>query len=138
DRDHPNGYMQNFSADFQYEFGRNTVLELGYAGHQGRKLVYGVSINDNQLPTALLSLGAALDARVANPFYGLITGGNLAAAELPRHRLLRIYPEFDTVTRNSQTPGGSSSYNALLDQALEAVLQRTDAADELSVVKGHR
>jgi hypothetical protein len=114
DRNHPNGYMQNYSADFQYDVGRNTVFEFGYAGHQGRKLVYGVSLNDNQLPTALLAMGPALDARVNNPFYGLITGGNLATPQLPLHRLLRPYPEFDTVTRNSQTPGGSSSYNALL------------------------
>jgi hypothetical protein len=89
-------------------------LELGYAGHQGRKLVYGVSFNDNQLPTALLSLGPALDAKVNNPFYSLITAGNLASAQLPMNRLLRPFPEFDTVTRNSQTPGGSSDYNALL------------------------
>ncbi len=114
DRNHPNGYMQNFSADFQYDLGRGTVMELGYAGHQGRKLVNGVSINDNQLPTDLLSLGTALDTRVNNPFFGLITSGNLAAAQLPRHRFLRPYPEFDTVTRNGQTSGGSSSYNAML------------------------
>ena len=113
-RNHPNGYMQNFSADFQYELARSTVLELGYAGHQGRKLVYGVSLNDNQLPTGLLALGAALDVKVENPFYGLITSGNLAGPTLPAQRLMRPYPEFDTVTRNSQTPGGSSDYNALL------------------------
>src|SRR5436190_167888 len=69
DRNHPNGYMQNYSADFQYEIGRSMVLELGYAGHQGRKLVWGVGINDNQLPSQLLSLGPALDAKVANPFF---------------------------------------------------------------------
>ncbi len=114
DRNHPNGYMQNYSADFQYEFGRSTVLEVGYAGHQGRKLVWGVSTNDNQLPSQLLSLGPALDAKVANPFFGYITGGNLASATLPANRLMRPFPEFDTVTRNSQTPGGSSSYNAML------------------------
>ena len=106
--------MQNYSADFQYEIGRNMVFEFGYAGHQGRKLVYGVSLNDNQLPTALLSMGTALDVRVNNPFFGLITSGNLATAQLPLHRLLRPYPEFDTVTRNTQTSGGSSSYNAML------------------------
>lgn len=114
DRNHPNGYMQNYSADFQYDLSHGTVIELGYAGHQGRKLVYGVSINDNQLPTNLLSMGAALDVRVNNPFFGLITGGNLAAAQLPQHRFLRPYPAFDTVTRNGQTSGGSSSYNAML------------------------
>lgn len=113
-RDHPNGYMQNYSADFQYDLGGNTVIEFGYAGHQGRKLVYGQSLNDNQLPTELLSLGTRLDARVNNPFFGLITSGNLATATLPYHRLLRRFPQFDTVTRNGQTSGGSSSYNALL------------------------
>ena len=114
ERDHPNGYMQNYSADFQYELGRSTVLEAGYAGHQGRKLVWGVGINDNQLPSQLLALGPALDVKKPNPFYGYIIGGNLATATIPEHRLLRPFPEFDTVSRNSQTPGGSSSYNALL------------------------
>jgi hypothetical protein len=113
-RNHPNGYMQNYSADFQYELGRSTVVEVGYAGHQGRKLVWGVGINDNQLPSHLLALGPALNTLVPNPFFGLITTGNLAPAMLPAHRLMRPYPEFDTVNRNSQTPGGSSSYNALL------------------------
>ncbi len=113
-RDHPNGYMQNYSADFQYDLGRSMVIEIGYAGHQGRKLVYGVSINDNQLPTTLLAMATALDQRVSNPFFGLITSGNLAPAQLPLHRVLRPYPEFDTVTRNGQTPGGSSSYNSML------------------------
>ena len=113
-RDHPNGYMQNYSADFQYELGKGTVIEFGYAGHQGRKLVYGISLNDNQLPTELLSMREQLDARVPNPFFGYITAGNLATATLPRHRLLRPFPHFDSVTRNGQTSGGSSSYNAML------------------------
>lgn len=113
-RDHPNGYMQNYSADFQLDLGKSTVVEFGYAGHQGRKLVYGVTLNDNQLPTDLLALGSQLDARVPNPFFGYITAGNLATATLPYHRLLRPFPQFDAVNRNGQTSGGSSSYNALL------------------------
>ena len=113
-RDHPNGYMQNYSADFQYDLGKSTVIEFGYAGHQGRKLVYGIGLNDNQLPTELLALGPQLDVRVPNPFFGYITAGNLATPTLPYHRLLRPYPHFDTVNRNGQTSGGSSSYNAML------------------------
>ena len=113
-RYHPNGYMQNYSADFQYELGQRAVLEIGYAGHQGRKLVYGLSLNDNQLPTPLLALGPQLDVRVPNPFYNIITTGNLSGPTIPYHRLLRPFPEFDAVSRNSQTPGGSSSYNAML------------------------
>ena len=52
--------------------------------------------------------------RVPNPFNNIITTGNLAGPTIPYHRLLRPFPEFDAVNRNGQTPGGSSSYNALL------------------------
>ena len=45
------------------------MLEVGYAGHQGRKLVWGVGINDNQLPSNLLALGPALNTLVRNPFF---------------------------------------------------------------------
>lgn len=113
-REHPNGYMQNYSLDLQYEISRNTVVEVGYAGNVGRKLSYGVTINDNQLPAQLLSLGPQLDQKVANPFYGYITTGSLAAPQIQYNQLLRPFPEFASVNRNSASPGGSSSFNALL------------------------
>ncbi|MBI3678796.1 MAG: TonB-dependent receptor [Acidobacteria bacterium] len=113
-RDHPNGYMQNYSLDIQYELNRATVLEIGYTGHQGRKLSWGVGLNDNQLAPELLALGSQLDVAVNNPFFGFITGGSLASRTVPRHRLLRPFPQFDSVSRSGQTPGGSSSYNAML------------------------
>ncbi|MCC7342814.1 MAG: TonB-dependent receptor [Bryobacterales bacterium] len=114
ERNYPNGYVQNYSLDFQYELDRSTVVEVGYAGHQGRKLGYGVGLNDNQLPSDLLSMGDALNQQVPNPFFGYITSGNLSGRTVPRHRLLRLYPQFDSVSRSGETPGGSSSYNAFL------------------------
>ncbi|MBM3736323.1 MAG: TonB-dependent receptor [Acidobacteria bacterium] len=113
-RHHPDPYMQNYSFDIQYEVSRSTVIEIGYAGHQGRKLSYGVGFNDNQLDPALLSMGAALTQQVTNPFFGHIVGGALSGRTVPRQRLLRPYPHFDSVSRSNQTSGGSSSYNALL------------------------
>jgi hypothetical protein len=94
---------------------------VGYAGHQGRKLVWGVGINDNQLPSNLLALGPALDVRVANPFFGLITSGNLATAQLPAHRLMRPYPEFDTVNRGAtaRLRGGQFQLQCSAGQALQ-------------------
>jgi hypothetical protein len=115
-RDHPSGYMQNYSADFQYELNRSSVIQIGYTGHQGRKLNLGYGLSDNQIDPALLSMGAALDRQVPNPFYRFITSGVLAGATVPQHRLLRPFPHFSNVSRNGQTPGGSSSYNALTAQ----------------------
>lgn len=115
-RDHPTGYVQNYSLDFQYELRRSTVAQVGYTGHQARKLSLSYSLNDNQIDPELLKMGATLDQQVTNPFRGHIASGVLAGSTVPRHRLLRDFPQFTSVTRNGQTPGGSSSYNALVAQ----------------------
>ncbi len=113
-RAHPTGYIQNYSLDIQYEINRGTVLEVGYAGNQSRKLLMGSIRNVNQLPTQLLSQGAALDRPVTNPFAGVITTGVLSSATIPAHRLLRPYPQFVAVNLPEDTPGASASYNALV------------------------
>lgn len=111
---HPLGYVQNYSADFQYEVARNMVLEIGYTGTQGRKLLFGTGQQANQLHPSYLRLGAALDQQVANPFAGVIRTGVLSGATVPYHRLLRPYPQFLGVNLSGETPGASSSFNALV------------------------
>ncbi|MBI1791544.1 MAG: carboxypeptidase regulatory-like domain-containing protein [Acidobacteria bacterium] len=113
-RPHPSGYVQNYSLDIQYEFGRGAVVELGYAGNQSRKLLYGAGINLNQLPANLLSVGAALDEQVNNPFFGQIAIGPLSGRTVARNLLLRPYPQFQNVNQPGDTPGASAGYNALL------------------------
>ncbi|MBL8218781.1 MAG: carboxypeptidase regulatory-like domain-containing protein [Bryobacterales bacterium] len=113
-RDRPNGYMQNYSFDIQYEAGKGTIVEVGYTGNQGRHLSYGIGFNDNQLLPQYLALGSALDRAMPNPFFGVITTGALAGPTIPYHRLLREYPQFNTVTRAAASPGGSTSFNAML------------------------
>ncbi len=112
-RKHPSAYVQSYSIDFQYELGHNGVVELGYSGTQGRKLLLGNSPNLNQIDPKYLSLGAALNDPVANPFFGQITTGTLAGATVPRYQLLRPYPQFTSVTLSGDTPGAGSSFNAL-------------------------
>jgi hypothetical protein len=111
---HPLGYVQNFSFDLQYEIKRGMVLEVGFTGSQGRKLLYGTGQQANQLETKNLSLGAALDAPVNNPFFGVIQTGVLAGRTIPQNRLLRPYPQFTAVNLSGDTPGASSSFNALV------------------------
>jgi len=118
-RDYPSSYMQNYSLDLQWEIRAGTLLEVGYAGHQGRKLGFGLGLNDNQIETSMLSMGAALDQQVPNPFYGHIASGALAGRTVPRHRLLRPFPHFTSVSRSGNTPGGSSSYNAFLTKFVQ-------------------
>ena len=49
-----------------------------------------------------------------NPFFGVIPTGTLAGATVPQHRLLRPYPQFVSVNLSGDTPGASSSFNALV------------------------
>ena len=90
------------------------VLELGYTGTQGRKLMFGTGQQANQLDPAYLSLGSALDAQVNNPFFNVIPTGVLSGRTVPQHRLLRPYPHFTGVNVSTELPGASSSFNALV------------------------
>lgn len=115
---HPNGYTENYSADFQYQLTNNTLLELGYSGNQGRKLSLAYqTLNLNQLPPQDLSLGSQLYNSVPNPFYGIIptsAGATLSGPTVPLWRLLVRYPQYTGVNLDVSTPGGTSSYNALV------------------------
>lgn len=112
-RARPTGYSQNFSFDLQFEVGRGSVLEVGYSGVLGRKLNLGGLLNVNQLPSQFLAQGNALNDQVNNPFFGIFPTGVLSGRTVPRHRLLRRHPQFNTVELNGDTPGAASSFNAL-------------------------
>ena len=111
---HPLSYVQSFSSDIQYEITNGMVFEVGYTGTQGRKLLFGATQQANQLHPSFLSQGSALDQQVANPFFNVIPTGALAGATVPRHRLLRPHPQFLGVNVSVDTPGASSSFNALV------------------------
>lgn len=113
---HPSGYTQSYSADFQYQIGTAGVVEAGYTGVQGRKLLLGAAnMNINQLDSKYLAQGSALNTQVQNPFYGVITDPTsaLSGPTVPAFRLLTPYPQFTGVGLSPDTPGSSSSFNAL-------------------------
>jgi Carboxypeptidase regulatory-like domain/TonB dependent receptor len=112
---HPTGYRQNYSLDFQYEISRSTVIEVGYAGFSGRRLMFGQPRESDQLPPQFLALGDRLNEQVTNPFFGIITDTRsvLSGPTVPRHRLLRPYPQFTSVSLTRSTPGADANFNAL-------------------------
>ena len=114
---HPIGYSEQWSFDVQYQLDSHSVMEVGYTGVNGRKLMYGnPNINANQLPTQDLALGDGyLQNQVANPFYGVITNPNsrLSGPTVDQYQLLQPYPEFGSLNLTRSLPGATSSYNAL-------------------------
>jgi hypothetical protein len=93
--------MQSYSFDVQRNVGKGFALALGYAGSVTRHLIQGTpSYNINQMPDQFLSLGAtALNAKVANPFFGTAGGVlSLASSTVTKAQLLLPYPQFGAIS----------------------------------------
>jgi hypothetical protein len=114
ERKYPNGYVENYSFDLQYQLGRSSMLEVGYSGNQGHHLTYNASINIDQLPVQDLSLGNQLNSQVRNPFYGTAGAtGVYTGTTTALWRLLVPYPQFTGVSVQAP-PAANSNYNALI------------------------
>ena len=107
----PWAYAQQWDLDVQRQLPGTVLFDVAYAGSKGTHLPFG-SYYADQLPDADLSMGSALNAQVANPFYGAITSGALSAPTVSRGQLLRPFPQYDGL---SLVGGdlGSSIYHSL-------------------------
>jgi hypothetical protein len=112
DRRSGSGYSQQWNFTVQKTIGRDLSFEGGYLGSKNTRL--GVpDANINQLPAADLALGAALGARVPNPYFGAIpASSSLGGATIAAQQLLRPFPRFTTVAL-FRDDIGNSSYHAL-------------------------
>jgi hypothetical protein len=112
DRRSGSGYSQQWNFTVQKTIGRDLNFEAGYLGSKNTRL--GVpDANINQLPAADLSLGAALAARVPNPYFGEIpASSSLGGPTITAQQLLRPYPRFTAVALFRDNVG-NSSYHAL-------------------------
>src|SRR6185436_103217 len=68
----------------------------------------------NQLNPSYFKMGAALLEPVPNPFYRIIKDGPLAEPTVQRQQLLRPYPQFTSVVRDSPAYGNSVYHSAQL------------------------
>jgi hypothetical protein len=148
-RSTPTPYLQQFSSELQYQVNKGLLVEGGYTGSQGRRLIYCyngyyVGSNINQVPDSDLALGNALNNPVANPFYGVITSGPLSTPRVLQSQLLRPYPQFENIYILNHN-GATSSFNALVLRATErltsgltllASYQRSRAMDNASEDQG--
>ena len=97
DRKTGSGYSQQWNFTVQKTVGRDLDFEIGYMGSKNTHLGLPEA-NLNQLPAPELALGAALVAKVANPYFGAIpASSSLGAPTIARQQLLRAFPRFTTV-----------------------------------------
>ncbi len=120
DQNRQNGLVQQFSADIQRQLPFGVALEVGYVGSRSSHLMASYSGAGyepiNQLPLQYMSMGTALAAKVANPFYGLPNvGGSLAAATVAQAQLLLPFPEYSQVYDSNSF--GKAQYDSLIVKA---------------------
>ena len=104
-------YVAQWHFNVQSELHRDTLLDVGYVGSAGVKLLAQTQLD--QLPDRYLASGDALSRIVANPFFGIapITSA-IGQPSITAGQLLRPYPQFNSVL-HVWGSFGHSSYHAL-------------------------
>ncbi|HUS08103.1 MAG TPA: carboxypeptidase regulatory-like domain-containing protein [Bryobacteraceae bacterium] len=110
-------FMRRWEAGLQRQLPAQAVLEIAYVGNVGSNL--RTSRQLDPIPRQYLSSSpvrdqAAIDflsTQVANPFYPLLPRTSLSGSNVSRSQLLRPYPEFTSITRD--TNEGYSRYHSL-------------------------
>ena len=108
DRSNGSGYSQQWNFTVQKTIGKDWNVEVAYLGSKNTRL--GIpDANINQLPSQYLSMGAALLAKVPNPYFGQIpASSSLGGATVAAQQLLRPYPRFTTVALFRDNVGNST------------------------------
>ena len=107
------GLSQQFAMGFQFVLPAQISLETSYAGNVSQHLSID-NRNVNQYPDQYLALQNRLNAKVPNPFFGVITDTTSALSQPTTTvaQLLKPYPQFLGITQ-SALPLGRSHYDSL-------------------------
>jgi hypothetical protein len=106
------GYVQQWNVSVQRELSPNTTFEVAYVGSKITNAGLPDS-NQNQLTASQLAIGAPLQQRVTNPFFGIIPrSSSLGDPTITRAQLLKPFREYTTVSlyRNNV---GATRYDGL-------------------------
>jgi len=115
-------YWQNHDAPVPYELEWNLAVQRELPGHWTASAAYvgshgvrllGGNYNYNQLdPSYWSTYGSLLQNQVANPYYGQITTGPLAAATISQSQALLPLPDYQTITTLARH-GDNAIYHSL-------------------------
>ena len=106
------GLSQEFSQGFQIVLPGELSIQANYVGNLAQRLT--ISRNIDQYPNQFLPLQTRLNARVANPFFGVVTDPTSALSQstIAVSQLLRPFPQYTGLTQ-SGLPYGRSGYHSL-------------------------
>jgi hypothetical protein len=110
-------HMRRWEVSVQHQLPHQSVIELAYVGNRGSDLRSNRQLN--AIPRQYLSTSAVRDqatvdflsAQVPNPFFPMLPKTSLSGATVSRSQLLRPYPQFTSVT--ADTNEGYSDYHSL-------------------------
>jgi hypothetical protein len=108
--------IQQWNGSLQREIRGGILLEAGYIGGTQHHLIDGENQLYDQIPDQYQSLGAGLNAQVANPFNGVIlapTSPFYNQKTVTLSRLLAPYPQYTGINAYRK-PGGNANYNAFI------------------------
>ena len=113
--DFRHGLNQQFSQGFQVVLPGDLSIQASYVGSLNQRLT--ITRNINQYPDQFLALGTRLNARVANPFAGVITDPTSALSQptITVQQLLRPFPHFTGITQSSLPIGRSWAHSAQVE-----------------------
>ncbi len=98
ERDLGSGYVQQWNVSVQRELTPTIAVEAAYVGSKITRVGIPDS-NLNQLSVDQLAIGAPLQQRVPNPYFGTIPrSSSLGDPTISRAQLLKPYPRFTTVS----------------------------------------
>lgn len=111
-------YNQRWDLGFQRELPGGWIAEASYVGNRGThiEITRNLNVTPQQylstLPTRDNATRSYLTANVPNPFFGVLPGTTIGGTTMiARERLLRPFPQFDSVT--TTTNDGYSWYHSL-------------------------
>lgn len=92
----PLPYSQQYNFGLQHEIPGLFLIDASYVGRHA----VGIPINlaTNQMRPEYLQLQDQLLTQAPNPFFGIVTTGVMATANVTRNRLLRPFPQFDGIS----------------------------------------
>ncbi len=98
DRDLGSGYVQQWNTSLQRELTSNISLEVAYTGSKITRVGLP-DTNLNQLSVEQLAIGAPLQVRVTNPYFGTVPrSSSLGDPTIPVAQLMKPYPRYTTVS----------------------------------------
>ena len=111
----PTPYALEWGLDVQEQLPWGMTADAAYAANRGKQMITSGEggMDWDQLPSEYLSMGSALNAQVANPFYGdpHVTG-TLSAPTVSKEQLLIKYPQYLEMWP-LRFEGGDSQYDGL-------------------------